>query len=134
MRRDGAVAGGGPFDAPGRRQYVYTTTDRHAQEIVLPESELVELPQPPASASVFQVRATAKGRVLPEKQVHQPWRNGLRRKYVEQRAEDLIELTSAEWRPYPNPTAPPKGEYSKTAKLESILKAFKFPTENEKDE
>jgi hypothetical protein len=43
----------------------------------VPESVLRELPAKAKNASVFEIRSTAKGRVLPDAQKHQPWRNGI---------------------------------------------------------
>jgi hypothetical protein len=43
----------------------------------VPESVLRELPAKAKNASVFEIRSTAKGRVLPDAQKHQPWRHGI---------------------------------------------------------
>jgi len=79
--------------------------------------------------SVFAVRARTRSLVLPDQAKFEPWRNGMRRKRIEQRKELLIASTAKEWIPNGFKKS---GQCGHEPKVESITTGFLYPAENEK--
>ena len=79
--------------------------------------------------SVFAVRARTRALVLPDQAKFEPWRNGMRRKCVDQRKELLISQVAGEWIPcgFKKP-----GQCAAESKVESLTTGFMYPAENEK--